>query len=148
MTDGNGEIKKKIYDMSKDEQESWELKKEEHDEPFRQATIAIDAGISMVLKAMGVDTEVDDDKIQAQMMSLGIFIKEYSNQPDVAPQIQGFYIFQMRFASVMSTIKEPVPIAFVGNPGVDSTGQICVQVQWFDKTTMEIVKGPKLKVAK
>jgi len=136
---------KKVYDMSKDEQEHWERKKEEHDEPMRQATLAIQTAIDTVLKAMGVDTDSSDDVLHAHMIQLGIFIKSYDNKPDVAPQIQGFYIFQMRFLDQTATAKEPVAIAFVGNPYVDSVGQINVQIHWFDKDVMDIVKGATLK---
>ena len=143
---GNGEIKKKIYDMSEDEQHNWELKKEAHDEPFRLAATAIAAGIDTVLEALGVNTRVDsDDKLQAQMMSLGVFIKEYTNQPDVAPQIQGYYVFQARFKTPLDTVKDIIPIAFIGNPQVNSTGEIAVEIHWLDKLTMDVVKAGQLK---
>ena len=139
---------KKVFDMSQDELKNWELEKNKDDEKYRQAAMAIATGIDTVLEALGVDTTLDDNKLQAQMMNLGIFIKSYDNLPDVASQIQGFYVFQMRYQKLSDITREPVAIAFIGNPHVDSTGQVNVMIQWFDRNTMDIVQGPKLKEAK
>jgi len=136
---------RRVYEMSEDERRFWALQKDKHDQPFRAGAAAIQAGIDTVLKALGVDVDSSDEKLLAQMMSLDIFVKSYDNQPDVAPQIQGFYIFQLRYPNSLSTQKEPVAVAFIGNPNVDSSGQINVQIHWFDKMTMDIVKGETLK---
>ena len=135
---------KKVYDMSKDEQEHWEKEKEKHDEPFIRAGQAVEMALKQVIHALGVETEGKTDiQIQEGMMNEGIFIQSYDNLPDVAPQIQGLYIFQWRWPidRPLQQKQDPVAIAFIGNPNVNSTGEIEVAIQWFDKQTMDIVKA-------
>jgi hypothetical protein len=111
---------------------------------MRQATRAIQGGVDIVLQALGVNTDVDDYTLQAQMQSLGIFIQSYDNEPNVAPQLQGLYIFQMGYKSLVDIKPTPREIAFIGNPFVNSVGEINVAIHWFAKDVMDVIKGGRV----
>lgn len=134
---------KDIKDKSADEIQHIEEEQKRFEDTVAQGTKCITDAIDLVLTALGVDTNLDDEAHVEQMGELGIIVKSYVNQPNVAPQIQGFYIFQLK-PFPPTALTDLYPIAFVGDVKVNSIGEMGCEIYWFDKDTLTIVTGPQL----
>lgn len=123
------------HEISEDElNHRMELKRKLRDEPVQKAVAMIEAAMDKVMESLGVDTSRDD--IPLQQEALGILITEHTDER--APQLNGFFIYVARGNDL-------VPYAWVGSARVDSTGEVLVDIHWFQREKATQIGGLKLR---
>lgn len=120
------------YNLSEDELFYYQEQKEKAQEPAKKAVEVIEAGINAILAELGVDL---DKPIPQQQANLGIIIQE--NTCELTPQLNGFFIFQVRDGSI-------APITWIGDARLDNTGKAWITVERFDRDTRRDTGGIKV----
>lgn len=129
------EFRGKWFEISEDElNHRMELKKKLQDDPAAKAVEMIDAALEKVLVSLGVRPEFGN--IPAQQDALGILVTE--NTDERTPQLNGFFVYTVRGG-------EMIPYAWVGSARVDTTGDVLVDINWFQGERLTTVGGMKLR---
>jgi len=139
---GSNKTLKNRFHISVDELESrMQKQKKLHDKPAQKAVAILEAACDMVLKSLGVNYNLGDNTVAAQMDFLGIIMTE--NTEESTPQLNGFYFFK----NVKKNIENgdnPIPWAWVGAAKTNHLGECSCEVHWFQKGRMDEVGKMKL----
>lgn len=119
------------YKLSEDALTYYQKQLEKSQEPGKKAVEVLEAGINSVLAELGVNIDGD---IQQQQLELGILITE--NTDERTPQLNGFFIYQVRDGDI-------VPIAWVGSARLEA-GKAWIDIEWFTRNTRDAIGGIKL----
>jgi hypothetical protein len=126
------------FTLSLDELQYLQSKEQEAHDQVKQVAALMEAGIQHILGKLGVDCSVEDEKIQEQMLELGIFIQE-RDIPET-PKANGFYVFQGTTALTLQ------PVAFVSSPYIDNLGKANVTVELYRDDIQFEMGGIKIPV--
>lgn len=127
---------KSRFEISTDElQHRIDLQQKYHNEPIQQAVAILEAAVDKVISSLGVDTSKEPEVITMQMDSLGIFIN--SIEDETMPKAMGIYV------SITSG-KDIIPYAFVGNARLDSGGRCYCDILFFMSNKLDETGGIKI----
>ena len=109
--------------------------------PAREAAELMERLIDKTLQSLGVnlngDIKAQQEERRIKVVDSEDFLRAWIGNPDLAPQLNGFFVMQV-------IGDQPVPVAFIGDAGVDSEGHITVTVEDYRTNEKIIVSGNKL----